>query len=101
MMSGRPWRLSAKLLIDSSIATVIGFSAICSSVMLDMRQGEIELVKQSLDNLASAIDADINRNLELSDLTLRAVAGTIVLPEIKGVPKTVRQLILLYDAATS
>ena len=32
----RPWRLSAKLLIASSIATVIGFSAICISVMLDM-----------------------------------------------------------------
>src|SRR5436309_1415863 len=34
----RPWRLSAKLLIASSIATVIGFSAICTSVMLDMRR---------------------------------------------------------------
>ena len=36
----RRWRLSAKLLIVSSIATVIGFSTICASVMLDMRRGE-------------------------------------------------------------
>ena len=28
----RHWRLSAKLLIASSVATVIGFSAICASV---------------------------------------------------------------------
>ena len=60
-MSGRPWRLSAKLLIASSIATVIGFSAVCTSVMLDMRRGELELAKQSLENLASGIDADISR----------------------------------------
>jgi len=100
-MSGRPWRLSAKLLIASSIATVIGFSAICTSVMLDMRRGEVELAKQSLENLASGIDADINRNIELYDLSLRAVASGIVMPEIKDVPKTVRHLILFDHAATA
>src|SRR5579871_6795626 len=100
-MSGRPWRLSAKLLIASSIATVIGFSAVCASVMLDMRRGEIELAKQSLDNLASGIDADINRNIELYDLSLRAVASNMVVPEIEEIPKTVRHLILFDHAATA
>jgi hypothetical protein len=57
----RPWRLSAKLLIASSLLTVIGFSAICASVMLDMRHGQMELARQTLENLASSIDADINR----------------------------------------
>jgi diguanylate cyclase (GGDEF)-like protein len=100
-MSGRPWRLSAKLLIASSIATVIGFSGICASVMLDMRRGEVELARQSLENLASGIDADINRNIELYDLSLRAVASNMVIPEIKDVPKTVRHLILFDHAATA
>jgi diguanylate cyclase (GGDEF)-like protein len=100
-MSGRPWRLSAKLLIASSIATVIGFSAICTSVMLDMRRGEVELAKQSLENLASGIDADISRNIELYDLSLRAVASNMIAPEIKDVPKTVRHLILFDHAATA
>src|SRR5580704_15696103 len=100
-MSGRPWRLSAKLLIASSVATVIGFSAICTSVMLDMRHGELELAKQSLENLASGIDADINRNIELYDLSLRAVAGNVLVPEIKDVPRTVRHLILFDHAATA
>jgi diguanylate cyclase (GGDEF)-like protein len=100
-MSGRPWRLSAKLLIASSIATVIGFSAICASVMLDMRRGEVELARQSLENLASGIDADINRNIELYDVSLRAVASNMVIPEIKDVPKTVRHLILFDHAATA
>src|SRR5260221_495371 len=54
----RPWRLSAKLLIACSIATVLGFSAICASVLLDMRSGEEKLAQQSLENLATGIDAD-------------------------------------------
>lgn len=55
----RRWRMSAKLLIASSVATVIGFSAICVSVMLDMRRGEEQLARQMLENLAAGIDADI------------------------------------------
>jgi hypothetical protein len=44
----RHWRLSAKLLLASSVVTVIGFSAICANVMLDMRRGEEELARQTL-----------------------------------------------------
>src|SRR6202042_906475 len=95
------WRLSAKLLIVSSVATVIGFSAICASVMLDMRRGEERLARQTLENLASGINADINRNVELYDLSLRAVASGVVLPEIQDVSKSVRQLILFDHAATA
>jgi diguanylate cyclase (GGDEF)-like protein len=97
----RPWRLSAKLLIISSVATVIGFSAVCASVMLDMRRGEEELARQSLENLASGIDADISRNIEIYDLSLRAVASNMVMPEINDVSKSIRHLILFDHAATA
>ena len=97
----RHWRLSAKLLIVSSIVTVIGFSAICVNVMLDMRRGEEELARQTLENLASSIDADISRNIELYDLSLRAVASNMMLPEIESVSKPIRHLILFDHAATA
>jgi diguanylate cyclase (GGDEF)-like protein len=97
----RPWRLSAKLLLASSIATVIGFSTICTSVMLDMRRGEEELARQTLENLASGIDADISRNIEVYDLSLRAVASNLMMPEIKNVSKEIRHLILFDHAATA
>src|ERR1700680_782074 len=97
----RPWRLSAKLLIVSSVVTVIGFSTICANVMLDMRRGEEALARQSLENLASSIDADISRNIELYDLSLRAVASSMVMPEIKDVSKPIRHLILFDHAATA
>ncbi|MBR0691766.1 sensor domain-containing diguanylate cyclase [Bradyrhizobium lablabi] len=97
----RHWRLSAKLLIASSIATVIGFSAICVSVMLDMRRGEEELARQMLENVASGIDADISRNIELYDLSLRAVVSNLVMPEIHSVSKEIRHLILFDHASTA
>jgi diguanylate cyclase (GGDEF)-like protein len=97
----RPWRLSGKLLIVSSVVTVIGFSAICANVMLDMRRGEVELARQTLENLASGIDADIGRNIELYDLSLRAVASNMVLPEIGQVSKPIRHLILFDRAAAA
>src|SRR6195952_2196993 len=100
-LARRPWRLSAKLLIVSSVATVIGFSAICASVMLDMRHGEEALAHQTLENLASGIDADISRNVELFDLSLRAVASNMVAPELNQVSKPIRQLILFDHAANA
>jgi diguanylate cyclase (GGDEF)-like protein len=100
-VASRPWRLSAKLLIVSSVVTVIGFSAICASVMLDMRRGEEELARQMLENLASSIDADINRNIELYDLSLRAAAGNMTMPEIKDVSKPILHLILFDRASTA
>lgn len=100
-MAKASWRLSTKLLIASSLATVIGFSAICASVMLDMRRGVEQLARQSLENLASGIDADISRNVELYDLSLRNVANNISVPEAKDVSRPVLHLILFDHAATA
>ena len=66
-----------------------------------MRRGEEELARQTLENLASGIDADISRNIELYDLSLRAVASNMVMPEIKDVSKAIRHLILFDHAATA
>ena len=100
-MGKRYGRLSARLLIASLVVTVIGFSAICASVMLDMRRGVEELARQSLENLATGIEADITRNIEVYDLSLRAVANNIVAPEINSVSKPVLHLILFDRAATA
>lgn len=97
----RPWRISAKLLIISSVVTVIGFSAICVNVMLDMRRGEEALARQTLENLATTIESDISRNIEIYDLSLKAVASNMLLPEIATVSKSIRHLILFDHATTA
>ncbi|MCK1357992.1 diguanylate cyclase [Bradyrhizobium sp. 199] len=97
----RPWRISAKLLIISSVVTVIGFSAICVNVMLDMRRGEEALARQTLENLATSIQSDVSRNIEIYDLALKAVAGNMLLPELATVSKPIRHLILFDHATTA
>jgi hypothetical protein len=97
----RHWRLSVKLLIASSVATVIGFSAICASVLLDMRRGEEQLARQMLENVAAGIEADISRNIELYDLSLRAVTSNMLMPELKDVSRPLLHLILFDHAATA
>ncbi|GLH78440.1 GGDEF domain-containing protein [Bradyrhizobium sp. SSBR45G] len=84
-----------------SLSTIIGFSAICASVMIDLRRGEEVRARQSLDNLAAGIGADISRNIELYDLSLRAVAANMLLPEINEVSKPIRHLILFDRASTA
>jgi diguanylate cyclase (GGDEF)-like protein len=69
--------------------------------MIDMRRGEEELARQTLENLASSIDSEISRNIELYDLSLRAVASNMVMPEFKSVSKPIRHLILFDHAATA
>jgi diguanylate cyclase (GGDEF)-like protein len=66
-----------------------------------MRRGEEALARQTLENLASTIDADISRNIEVYDLSLRAVASNMVMPEIKAVSKPIQHLILFDHAATA
>ena len=93
--------LSVRLLIVSSVAAVIGFSAVCASVLLDMRRGEEALARQMIENLATGIDADIGRNIELYDLSLRAVVGNVVLPEVAGLSRSILHLILVDHAVVT
>jgi diguanylate cyclase (GGDEF)-like protein len=97
----RRWPSSAKLLILSSLVTIVSFSAICGSVMLDMRHGEQALAKQTSENLATSIDSDIGRTIEQYDLSLRAVVSGINTPEIGQLSRELRQLILFDKAASS
>ncbi len=100
-MASRPWRLSAKLLILSSV--VDG-----ARLLRDLRQRHARHAPRRggtgapvLENLATGIDADINRNIEIYDLSLRAVAGNMVMPEIRDVSTSLRHLILFDHAATA
>jgi diguanylate cyclase (GGDEF)-like protein len=97
----RRWPLPAKLLILSSLVTIIGFTAVCGSVMLDMRHAEEALAKQTSENLATSLDSDIGRTIEQYDLSLRAVVSGINMPELKQLSRELRQLILFDNAASS
>jgi diguanylate cyclase (GGDEF)-like protein len=93
------WRISKILLIASSLFTIVGFIAICSSVMADLRRDEEDLATQSSRNLASTIESDISRNIEIYDLSLRAVVTNLTLPGIERMDRALRHLVL-FDYST-
>ena len=95
------WSRWKMLLAASSLVIVVGFSAICASIMRDMRRGEINLARQGLGNLASSIDADVARNIEIYDLSLRATASNMLEQEINQLSEPARRLILFDRAATA
>ncbi|UZE50351.1 sensor domain-containing diguanylate cyclase [Rhodopseudomonas sp. P2A-2r] len=97
----RRWPISAKLLILSSLVTILGFSAVCGTVLLDMRRAEEELARQTSENLATTIDADISRTIELYDRSLRAVIAGMQMPEVSTLSKPLRQLVLFDQAASA
>jgi diguanylate cyclase (GGDEF)-like protein len=94
-------RISPRWLLAAAAIVVIGFTAICGSVLMSMRRGDEKLANQTLGNLASGIDADIARNVELYDLSLRNVASNMTSPELVEVSRPMRQLILFDHAATA
>lgn len=97
----RRWQTSAKLLVISLVATVLGFSAVCGSVLIEMRRSAVDLARQTMENLAATVDADVSRNIDLYDRSLQAVVKNLGLPELKDVSKPILQLILFDRAATA
>jgi diguanylate cyclase (GGDEF)-like protein len=95
------WRLSPRWLVAAAVTIVVGFSLICGSVLLTMRRGDEKLAQQTLGNLASSIDAEIARNLELYDMSMRNVANNMTSPELVEVSRNVRQMVLFDYAATA
>jgi diguanylate cyclase (GGDEF)-like protein len=94
-------RISSRWLLVAASIVVIGFSLICGSVVLGMRRGDDRLAHQTLGNLASSIDADVARNIELYDLSLRNVAGHLTDPDVQAASKAMQRLILFDHAATA
>ncbi|RYX96949.1 MAG: GGDEF domain-containing protein [Bradyrhizobiaceae bacterium] len=95
------WRFSPLWLVAAAAVVMIGFSVICTSVLFSMRRGDEKLAQQTLNNLASGIDAEIARNVELIDLSMRNVAANMTSPELAELSRKLRQMVLFDHAATA
>ena len=94
-------RISPGWLAVAAAIVVAGFLLICGSVLMSMRDSDEKLAHQTLGNLSASISADIARNIELYDLSLRNVASNLTLPEVQAVSPAVRRMILFDLAATA
>lgn len=95
------WRISPRWLMAAAATILIGFSLICASVLFSMRRGDEKLAQQTLSNLASGIDAEIARNIEIYDLSMLNVASNMTSVELVEVSRPVRQMVLFDHAATA
>ena len=90
-----------KRLIALGLSVTIGFSAIFAIVLWESRDRDREQARQAAANVIATISSDIERNLELYDLSLQAVVDGIKLSELSQISLEMRQLVLFDRAATA
>jgi len=94
-------RISVRALVGFSTVCLLSFIAICGSVLWEMRRADEALARESMENLATTIDADIGRNIELYDLSLRNAATHFFDPELNGLAEAGQRKMLFDNSATA
>jgi diguanylate cyclase (GGDEF)-like protein len=96
-----PKETPTKRLLALGLAVTLSFSAICGGVLRTMGERDFEHNRAAAANLVASIASEIDRNLELYDLSLQAVVDGIKLPEINKISPELRQVVLFDRAATA
>jgi diguanylate cyclase (GGDEF)-like protein len=97
----RPKGAPTKRLVALGLAIAFGFSAVCGGVLWTMGEHDFEHNRAAAANLVASIASEIERNIELYDLSLLAVVDGLRWPEIKKISPEMRQVILFDRAATA
>ncbi|MDX7951213.1 sensor domain-containing diguanylate cyclase [Lichenihabitans sp. Uapishka_5] len=79
----------------------LGMLAILSFMLIDMRRDTWRTADQTSQNLLQVMARDIERNIELYDLSLQAVVENLNVPNLDSYSPDLRQLILFDRAATA
>jgi len=94
----QPW--DRRILIGAAVAT-LGVIALIAWTIWDAHRLRWDHAIQTSENLASTLGHDIQRNIEVYDLSLRAVIEGLNLPGIDAIPSDFRDHILFDGAASA
>ena len=97
----RPRAVPTKRLLALGFGLILCFCSICASILWEMAQKDFQHAKEGATNLVASISSEIERNIELYDLSLQAVADGVKLPEINRISRELRQVVLFDRAATA
>jgi len=97
----RPRAVPTKRLLALGFGLILCFCSICASILWEMAQKDFQHAKEGATNLVASIASEIERNIELYDLSLQAVADGVKLPEINRISPELRQVVLFDRAATA
>ena len=88
-------------LLASSLGLTAAISALSLWAILEMRQDALEVASANGHNIALLVQRDIQRNLDLYDMTLMAVVHAHAQPEVRALSGEVRESLLKdYTAPT-
>lgn len=101
-----PCRLSRRLQaaqtwITLGVLAPIGMLVLSGLMLLDLRRDAWDKAEQTSRNLLQVIERDIARNVEMFDLSLRAVVENLKAPGLDALSPAMRQLVLFDRAATA
>ena len=90
-----------KRLLMLGLAVTLSFSTICGWVLWQAGDRDYLNSRAAATNLVSSLASEIERNIELYDLSLQAVVDGIKLPDIGNISLELRQVVLFDRAATA
>ncbi|OQR33028.1 hypothetical protein BWR15_16390 [Pseudomonas sp. T] len=100
MDTGMPIRRSSTILL-ASLGLTGAIGVLSTWAILEMRHDALEVASANGHNIALLVQRDIQRNLDLYDMTLQAVVHAHAQPEIRGLSMDTRNLLLrAYTAPT-
>ncbi|ACB78364.1 MULTISPECIES: sensor domain-containing diguanylate cyclase [Methylobacteriaceae] len=85
--------------IGLGVLAPLGMLMVSGLMLLDLRQDAWDKAEQTSRNLLQVIERDIARNVEVIDLTLRAMQDNMRMPGLAKLDPDMRQLVL-FDRAT-
>ncbi|MCJ2009376.1 sensor domain-containing diguanylate cyclase [Methylobacterium sp. J-092] len=92
---------SSRTWIALGILAPVGMVIVSGLMLLDLRRDAWAMAEQTSKNLLKVIERDIARNVEIIDLSLRAVVDNLKAPGVTEATPELRQLILFDRASTA
>ncbi|MFC5429539.1 diguanylate cyclase [Paraburkholderia denitrificans] len=88
------------LLIGAAITVALAVACLISLVLYEMRQDALARAKDAVENLSAILERDIERNIEIYELSMQAVVDGVKNPNIFGLTSDTRQLVL-FDRSSN
>lgn len=95
------WTHSARWLTALNVLAIVGLCVVSGLMLWDSRVEAARRMETNARSLLQVLWRDIARNIELYDLSLRAVVDGMKLPAVVDAPPDIRQMILFDRAATA
>jgi diguanylate cyclase (GGDEF)-like protein len=90
-----------KRLLALGLTVTLSFSAICGWVLWHSGDRDYLHSRAAAANLVSSLASEIDRNIELYDLSLQAAVDGMKLPDINRISRELKQVVLFDRAATA